>query len=365
MHLPNQEAYAEDCMKGSGAGCSKLGICVIGLGFGAVGHAKHLSAMEDVDLYVCDTDRAKVESAEREFDVAGSFSSIDEALGCEAIDAVVIALPHHLHCPVTIKAAEAGKHCMVEKPMALDLQEADAMIEAAERAGTRLAVAENYHFMPDSAEACRLIAAGLVGTVFMVQVHAMWRRAPRPGSWWSQRTATGGGVLMGGGTHLIRTLRLLAGGSAELVFVLLADKVDAELALEGEDTAVVSVRFDNGIVGSVAMSWGVAHGAPCPVFTVYGTHGSIIATASSNRDDRGLIVHSSRIEGVGPADGELRIECDGGYRDSLPAECREFVRWLRTGGPSPIDACEGRRDLEIVEAAYRSAESSQAVHLPL
>ena len=113
------------------------------------------------------------------------------------------------------------------------------------------------------------------------------------------------------------------------------------------------------------MSWGVAHPAPGPRFAVYGTHGSIISTASSKQADHGLIVHSSRIEGVGPVEGELRLECGGGYRDSLPAECREFVEWIRTGRPSPIDAREGRRDLEIVEAAYRSAESSQAVQLPL
>ena len=346
-----------------------LSVCVVGLGTG-YGHAQTFSGMEDVDLYVCDTDSARVERAQQELNVVGAFSSVDDVLASESIDAVDIALPHYLHRPVAVRAAEAGKHCMTEKPMALSLEEADAMLEAADRAGTRLAVAENYQFMGDSAEACRMIADGMIGTVFMVRVHELWRIGPRPGSWWFRRETAGGGNLISLGVHLTRTLRLLAGGRASQVFALLSDQISPEVSLEGEDTSLLSVRFDNGVVGSVVASWATLHPGPGPRFAVYGTRGSIVSSPSAEsgkpQDGQQLVVAHSRIEGAGPGENELRVELPTErYRDSVAAACREFVAWIRTGTDSPIDAQEGRKDLEIVEAAYRSARSGEAIRLPL
>ena len=339
----------------------KLGICVMGLGWMGYTHAENFSALEDVDLYVCDTDSAKAERARQELSVTGVFSSVDEALASDTIDAVMIALPHHLHRPVAIEAAEAGKHCITEKPMALNLREADAMLAAAERAGTRLGVAENYQFMPDTTEACRLIGAGLVGRVFMVRVHELWQIGPRPGSWWFGRETAGGGNLISLGIHLIRTLRMLAGGRAELVFALLADMVSPEVFLDGEDTSLLSVKFDSGVIGSVVTSWATPHPGPEPRFVVYGTEGSIISERN-----RPLVVHSRRIDGVAPAEGELRINLNPcTLEETFAAEGREFVEWIRTGKSSPLEAREGRMDLEIVEAAYQSAVSGEAIRLPL
>lgn len=339
---------------------SKLGICVIGLGMGWT-HAKHFSAMDDVDVSVCDLDSEKMNRAQREYPVIGMFSSIEDALASDAVDAVDLALPHHLHCPVAVKAAEAGKHCMTEKPMALNLREADMMLEAADRAGTRLAVAENYQFMPDSTEACRVMEAGLIGTVFMVRVHELWRMGPRPGSWWFQRETAGGGALISLGIHLVRTLRVLAKGRAKQVFALLMNRVSPELFLEGEDTAMLSVKFDKGIVGSVITSWATAHPGPSPRFAIYGTEGSIIA-----ENNQTLVVHSRRIEGVQPAEAELRLNLSGHpHHDGFAVECRAFVEWIKTGTEGSISGHEGRKDLEVVEAAYRSAQSGEAVRLPL
>jgi len=344
---------------------TKLGICVIGLGWGYKHHARNYSGMDDVDLYVCDADPAKVEQAREELDVVGVFSSVDEALASTQVDAIDIALPHDQHCPVAVKAAQAGKHCLTEKPIAMNLQEADEMLAAAERAGTLLGVAENYQFMPDSAHARRLIDAGLIGTVFMVRVQEMWRMGPRPGSWWFKREIAGGGSLISLGIHSVRTLRLLAGGRAERVFALFADKVSPEISLEGEDTAQLSVQFDNGVIGSLTASWATPHPGPGPRFAVYGTHGSIMSEGSWSDADQTLVVHSRRIAGVEPAEGRLEIGCAFAYDDPFPLECREFVEWIRSGKDSPLHARQGRDDLEIVEAAYRSASSGDAVKLPL
>ena len=195
----------------------------------------------------------------------------------------------------------------------------------------------------------------------MVRVHELWRIGPRPGSWWFQDKTAGGGNLITLGIHLVRTLRMLAGGQAERVFVLLADRVSPELSLEGEDTSLVSLKFGNGVIGNVVTSWATAHPGPGPRFAVYGTDGTIIS-----EDNQPLVVHSRRIDGVQPVEGELRINViRPRYQDGFGAGCREFVDWIQTGKDSPINAHEGRKDLEIVEAAYRSARSAEAVRLPL
>jgi len=104
-------------------------------------------------------------------------------------------------------ADKAAKHCMTEKPLARNFTEADAMIAAAKRVGTRLAVAEYYQFREDSTQARRVIDAGLIGTVFMVRAHELWRIGARPGSWWFQQETAGGGSLISLGIHSVRTLR--------------------------------------------------------------------------------------------------------------------------------------------------------------
>jgi predicted dehydrogenase len=138
--------------------------------------------------------------------------------------------------------------------------------------------------------------------------------------------------------------------------------VSPEIFLEGEDTSLLAVAFEGGVIGSLMTSWATPHPGPGARFAVYGTEGSIVSEGKSEA----LVVHSHKIPGIGPAEGELRIDLRGHeYRDSFAAECREFVDWLREDRDSPLNAREGRKDLEIVVAAYRSAASSGAVRLPL
>ena len=160
---------------------------------------------------------------------------------------------------------------------------------------------------------------------------------------------------------MVRTLRVLAGGRAEQVFGLFSDRVSPELYLDGEDTSLLAVKFDNGVIGSLVTSWATHNPGPGPRFAVYGTDGSIISEGSDT-----LLVYSRGIEGVQPTEAELRIDlARHPNKDAFAVECREFVRWIKSGEDSPINGEEGRKDLEIVEAAYRSAQSGEAVRLPL
>ena len=334
-------------------GKGKLGICVVGLGIGYA-HAESYSKMEDVDLYVCDADRAKVERAKAELEVKGTFGTLDEVLESPKIDAVDISLPHDMHKDVAVKAAEVGKHIMVEKPIARNLAEADEMIEAAERAGVKLMVAEWQRFAPSIVKAREFIGEGLLGEVFLVCVYQLG--FVRITGWRLSKERTGGGNLIDSGIHAVNALRSLGGADVELVFSQTTRLVLKEM--EGEDTSVTVVRFRNGVVGNLITSWGISTPGPHAYFTVYGTDGSLWEQLG---DDGGLYIRSSRL----PEAYEEPVKVDLPKVSGFEAECRHFVECILEDKEPITGPREARADLELVVAAYRSAETGMPVRLPL
>ena len=178
-------------------------------------HAGAYCRMDGVELYICDTDEARIARARSELTVAGAFTSIDSALSAGEVDAVDVTLPNSMHGPIAIQAARRMKHCMIEKPLATTLREADSMIREAKDRGTMLATAENFQFSPFINKAAELIRSGRIGRVFLVSVlDQMWPIRAWPTSWWSRRDVAGGGVLICAGVHAVRTLRML--GTSEI-----------------------------------------------------------------------------------------------------------------------------------------------------
>ncbi|MCD6170765.1 MAG: Gfo/Idh/MocA family oxidoreductase [Candidatus Latescibacteria bacterium] len=334
-------------------GKDKLGVCVVGLGIGYA-HARSYSKMEDVDLYVCDIDRAKVERAKRELAVKGTFGTVDEVLESPKIDAIDAALPHDMHKDVAVKAAEAGKHIMIEKPLARNLAEADEMIEAAERAGVKLMVAEWQRFAPSIVKALEFIDDGLLGEVFLVCVYQL--DFAKITGWRLSKERTGGGNLIDSGIHAVNALRSLGGADVELVFSQTTRFVLREM--EGEDTSVTVIRFKNGIVGNLITSWGISTPGPHSYFTVYGTGGSLWEKLGS---DGGLYIRSSKL----PEASEKPVKVDLPKVSGFEAECRHFVECILQDKEPITGPKEARADLELVVAAYRSAQTGMPVRLPL
>ena len=327
---------------------SQIGVCVIGLGMGR-GHANAYSARPDVDLYLCDLNRDRVRQAQGELDVKGTFASIGRALASEKVQALDTALPHHLHCPVARKAAAAGKHFMTEKPMARSLREADRMIEAADKAGIVLMVGENQRFMPTAVKAQELIRSGALGDVFLVQVTELWHA--KPGGWRLVKKQMGGGNLIDSGIHAVDTLRLLGG---EVVSVSSQNTRRVLLDLEGEDTNAALVGFAGGAMGMLATSWAVRHSAPNPHFAVFGTEGTCWAASGQ------LFLQSTKLPGY---DKPAVYPTES--LDTVAAECAHFVECIQSGRSPIMSGLEGRRDLEVVLAAYKSAQTGRTVKLPL
>jgi predicted dehydrogenase len=328
----------------------RVGLCVVGLGWG-LNHARAYSQIEDVDLYVCDTDASRIEQARREFKLTGAFSTVDEALSSPSVTAVDVTLPNSMHAPVAAEAARRGKHCMVEKPLATSLAEADRMREEAEKAGTVLAVGENFQFSALNLKAAEIIRSGQIGRVSFINVlHEMWPIYFARSSWWFDRKMAGGGVLLCAGVHAIRTLRMLAPSEMRAVFAV---ATSFALGIESEDTCLVTAEFEDGAIGSIPASWTTPHADN--IFEVHGSKGSIICRRAG-----GIVIRSN----VPDHKEEKEVETES--VDTIKEECAAFVGSVRSGiVDERIGFERGRKDLEVVEAAYLSVARKERVRLPL
>jgi len=183
------------------------------------------------------------------------------------IDAVDICLPHHLHAQAILDATAAGKHVICEKPMCMNLEEADRIGAAVKRAGVTYMSAHNQLFMPAVQEAKKMIDRGDICRVYLVRSQdcfwANWGEGGNPfkGSWRAQLQTQGGGELIDTGYHPTYRLLHLAGSNVASVHAQMARFYQQ---IEGEDSASVQVRFENGAIGEILTSWAFAN--------PYGTH---------------------------------------------------------------------------------------------
>ena len=216
-----------------------------------------------------------------------------DLLADPSVDAVYIATPVNLHAEQTIAAAEAGKHVLCEKPMAMSVAECDRMIDACRAHGVALGVAYYRHFYPAVRRVNELLASGELGQPVVAQINAFERFNPSPGEpryWFVKKAQAGGGPMFDFGCHRIEVLMNLFGSVTEVKGLVANVAFDREV----EDTAATLLRFANGACATLT----VTHAArePQDTLDVYGTEGSVhirqlnagdvtIRTASGERQE--------------------------------------------------------------------------------
>ena len=214
-----------------------------------------VTAAIDVDL-----DRAAAMSKETG---AEPFGSIDDAVASGTFDAALIMVPHRLHEELAVAALRAGKHVLLEKPMAPTLDACDRILAAARSSSTVFLVAENAQYWPEVVMTKHLIDDGVLGEVITARA---WHCAPPmdpfpgPGNWRFSVAEAGGGVAIDAGSHWLRPLRMWLG---ELVEVVAATGRPYE-AMEGESMCRALCRFDSGVVASFDVVLSPGAGRPAP-----------------------------------------------------------------------------------------------------
>jgi predicted dehydrogenase len=341
-------------------------IAIIGCGWAGTRHARAFAACGSVVRWAVDLDRRRADALkESSRGTHGEiFTTTDyrAALNDPDVDAVDICLPHNLHASVAVEATQAGKHVLCEKPIAATLEEADRMIEAAERAGVTLMIAENERFSPLYHKVRDLVQADVIGRPALLQMTRecyLTRSFMEERPWFLDAKAAAGGMMMAGGVHDFEKARLIVGDVAS-VYALRAPQ--RFLELEGDDTSVALVCFRNGVVGTFVLSFIMkslvtAAGPEVHTLRIDGTLGSL--TVQDGKTIRLFSEHPDYRLGEQFVQYEIYVP----EQDTFYLEVKHFIHAVKTGEEPITSGRSQRRPLEIVLAAYQSMESGQPVGL--
>lgn len=283
-------------------------------------------------------------------------------------DVVVICTPHPSHPQIALDAFAFGAHVLTEKPMAIQVADADRMIAAAESAGRLLAVSFQQRFRPVIERAARFIAEGELGELMRVQVSESWYRTAayyRQASWRGTWRGEGGAVLLNQAIHTLDLLCHLAGLPAK-VWGWTKTRLHT---IECEDTAQAMLEFDNGAPGYFTSSTAEASGPPRQRILVAGTRGIVeIGDARLTLTRFAQEIHEFATWESNPfATPEARqevIELPGDGGGHL-AVYRDLEAAIAEGRPPRVDGRQARMSLELANAIIYSANISQPVTLPL
>jgi phthalate 4,5-cis-dihydrodiol dehydrogenase len=227
----------------------RLGIAGLGRGFSVM--LPTLAAHPLLDVAAA-TDTRPEARARFEADFGGrSYETVEALCADDSLDAVYVATPHQFHAEHAVIAARAGRHVLVEKPMALTLDECTRMIDAAGEAGVHLIVGHSHSFDAPVAETRRLIASGLYGAPKMITALNYTDFVYRPRRPEEMDRAQGGGVVFSQAAHQIDIVRLFGGGMVETVYAATGDW-DAARSTDGAYSAML--RFAGGATASLAYS---------------------------------------------------------------------------------------------------------------
>ena len=227
----------------------RLGIVGLGRAFALTAPA--LRADRRIDPVAACAPRAETRAAFEAGYGGRGYADLDTLLGHPGLEAVYIATPHGLHAEQAIAAAAAGKHVLVEKPLAVSMADGAATVEACERAGVALIVGPSHSFDAPVAQARALIRSGALGPVRMIHAFAYTDFLYRPRRPEELRTEAGGGVLFSQAVHQVDVVRLLAGGLATQVSAL-TGAWDPARPTEGAYSALLA--FEGGAFAGLTYS---------------------------------------------------------------------------------------------------------------
>lgn len=307
------------------------------------------------------TERAQQMSNSYTGGSAKIYDSIDAVVADSDIDVIDICLPHHLHTDAVIKAAEAGKAILCEKPLCTSLSDAARIRETLQRTGVVFMGAHNNLFTPSLLEARRLIAGGFLGQPFLIRsIETFQSRSFDPwtaGSgaagggqrgWRADLRQSGGGELLDTGYHATyRLLSLAAGDRPVEVTGFLSRFLLSHLPTE--DTGQVVVRFESGVVGQILTSWALDV-VDARQFEVEGEYGALAGSATKLSHQLYRWPEAASRSYPAPATFTLEIE--------------HFIKVVRDGATNAAPIEDTIRTLQVIKAAYLSAKIGATVTLP-
>lgn len=340
-------------------------VAVVGAGFVSEIHLesyhRFVPGAEVIALYARNEQKGK--TVADKYKIPSFYNDIDNIISGSGCDVVDICLPNHLHAEVTLKAAKAGKHVIIEKPLAMTLEESDAMISECKKAGVKLMYAEELCFAPKYERVRQMVKDGAVGDIYMLK-QAEKHSGPHT-DWFYDVNLSGGGVLMDMGCHAIAWFRwMLNNAKATSVYASLSTVLHKGRT-QGEDNSVLIIEFENGVTAIAEDSW-AKHGGMDDRCEVYGTGGVVYADLFMGNS---AIAYSKQGYGYAMEKADTTVGWsftvfEEIFNQGYPYELKHFIDCIQQDKEPLVSGEDGRAVLEIIYAAYASAAQGKKILLP-
>lgn len=352
---------------------NKVRVCIVGCG--RISSLQVLGYLNnpDVEIYaVCDLNEERAKQRAKEWGAKKIYKDYNEVLKDPQVDAVDLIVPHNLHCKMTIQACKAGKHVSVQKPMAMNLKEADQMIEAAKKAGVKFKLYENFVFYPPYVKAKELIDAGEIGDPISIRIKLNagrqdlgWDVEESTWAWRMKEETCGGGPLVfDDGYHKFSIAKYFM-GDVEKVFAWI-DKTDVIPGVFYEDApAVITWKYKDGKrygVMDVTFSKDLYINTDYYVcderVEITGTKGVLWVTRCTAKmlQIPTLVVYK---DGKITSYEGLRDD----WSDSFIDSSKDFINCIKNNTEPRLNGEEGREVLRFALAALESAKLNRQVYL--
>lgn len=336
------------CAMGGNQDKKKLGIALVGLG----GYSTYqlAPALQDTQYcYLAGIVTGTPEKKQIWADKYGipekniyNYQNFDDIANNEDIDVVYVVLPNSMHAEFSIRAAQAGKHVICEKPMGISVAECDAIINACNKAGVKLGMGYRLHSEPYTQQVKKYVKEKTFGDILFVSADAAYRSAGNPNQWRLDKKLSGGGALMNMGVYAVQSTIY---GTGENPISVAAQEFSTrpEYFKETDETITAQFEFPSGAVGNITTS----HNFNANAMYASGTSGWFRLQPANN---------------YGPLSGETSNgdEIKFPHESQQKLQMDDFARHVLFGEPNKAPGEMGKRDMMIVEAIYKSIANGGA-----
>jgi len=336
-------------------------IALVGCGRISANHFEAIAKVEGLELSaVCDSVESRARAAGEQWQVPW-FTSYEKMLAEADCDAVAIATPSGLHPAHGVLAAKAGKHVISEKPMAITLASADALVKACDDAGVHLFVVKQNRLNATVQLVKRALDKGRFGRLFLANTTVHWTR---PQSYYDQAPWRGtwefdGGAFMNQASHYVDLMQWLVGPVESVI----AKTATMARRIEAEDTGAAVLKFRNGALGVIEVTMLTYPKNLEGSFTLIGEKGTVkIGGTAVNKIEHWAFADAD------PDDAEVeRVNTDppSVYGFGHEPYYRNVLRVIRGEAVPDTDGRGGRKSLELILGIYESAKTGREVPLPL
>ena len=331
----------------------KIRVGLIGCGRIAGRHAGHIKHLGQLAA-VCDIDEGKAQSLGDEYQVPW-FTSVEEFLAHGEMDVVSVCSPNGLHASHTLASLNAGFHVLCEKPMALTSSDCEEMIKTAERCNKRLFIVKQNRFNPAIEAVKEKIDQGDFGKIYSIQLNCFWNRnfAYYENSDWKGTKSLDGGTLFTQFSHFVDLLYWMIGDVDEASAMI--KNYAHQNVIEFEDTGVVSLKFKNGVLGTINYTVNSYTRNMEGSITIFGEKGTVkVGGQYLNQLD----YQSFEGEEIGSLKEGNPANEYGEYQGSMSNHDRVYenlIDVLQKDGSIATNGLEGLKTVEIIEKIYKSA----------